>query len=325
MPEVMSIEVDDEFDPRPPKQPFSFRDEEGNWNWPMIAGIALAIVLVITLFVVVTKPFTPAKVVEVSKWTPKDPTKDVAFLESYASTSSMVSSVQRSLDSWAKFNTTGDLEDVGTSFDLAGNQYALLSAQQPEIFANPEPGQPSIVELGPVGKVERKNDIFTVRVVVSWTKPGSTDGKSYNWDIDMKSKDNRFILNTVRETDPDDKPPVDFCGAAGVISDLEPDDEIGKQIGKFEDPAKQLELANATYKIRVKSWEFLEAATAGSDSEADVYAIVNNYRGIVEVGIKAESLKDLDQADNSDVLENPRNAISERIQGECGDIDISGR
>lgn len=156
MPEVMSIEVDDEFDPRPPKQPFSFRDEEGNWNWPMIAGIALAIVLVITLFVVVTKPFTPAKVVEVSKWTPKDPTKDVAFLESYASTSSMVSSVQRSLDSWAKFNTTGDLEDVGTSFDLAGNQYALLSAQQPEIFANPEPGQPSIVELGPVGKVERK-------------------------------------------------------------------------------------------------------------------------------------------------------------------------
>ena len=325
MPEVMSIEVDEEFDPRPPKQPFSFRDDEGKWNWPMIAGIALSVILVVALFIVITKPFTPEKAPVVSKWTPKDPTKNSDILESHAPTSAMVASVQRALNDWAKFNTTGQLEDVATTFDRAGPQYALLVAQQPEIAANPEPGQPSIVELGPAGKADRKGEIFTVRVVVTWTKPGSTDGKSYKWDIDMKSKGgNQFVLNTIRETDPEDKQPVDFCGAAGLIAELESDEEIAKQLAKFE-PVKQLELAISTYKIRVRTWEYLEAATAGTDSEAEVADIANNYRAIVTAGVKATSLKDLDTADNSDELENSRVAIQERISGECGDTDISGR
>lgn len=324
MPEVMSIEVDEEFDPRPPSSPFGLRDPEGKLNWGMIAGIAIAIILVIALILVVAKPFEKAKPPVVSTWTPKDPTKDINFLESYPDTSPMVASLQNSLEAWAKYYTTADLKDLISTFDLAGNQYALLVEQQPAIAANPEPGEPAIIEIGPVGKVSRKNDVFTVRAVINWTKPGSPEGKVYKWDIDMKSKENIFILNTVRDTDPTQKQPVDFCGAVNIVAGLDSDDEIAKNLGDF-DPAKQVELLNQAYDLKVKAWEFLEIAVAGTDSALDVDPIISNYRDIQAAGQKAKSIKEIGEADNGDTLTQNRQNIEERASQECDGADISKR
>lgn len=74
MPEVMSIEVDEEFDTRPPSQPFGFRGPDGDLNIGLIAGIAVAVVLVIALILVVANPFgSDPPAVKVETWSPKTP------------------------------------------------------------------------------------------------------------------------------------------------------------------------------------------------------------------------------------------------------------
>ncbi len=325
MPEVMSIEVDEEFDPRTPTSPFGLRGPNGELNYGMIGGIAVAIVLVILLIFVVMKPFgadTPKAAAPLFK--PNDPTKNVDFLEAYAADSAMTTSLQNALDAWAKYYTTGELEDLHQTFDLAGEQYAELASQQPAIAAAPEAGAPSIIELGPIGKVERTDNIFTVRVVVSWTKPGAPTGSSFKWDIDMKSKiEGGFLLKTIRETDPSEKKPVDFCGAVDVVAGLDDGEKTGKELSKVP-VGKQVEVAKKVFDIRLKAWELLGTSVAGTDSEEAVKAIISQYKELAEASRRAENLNELaelgDETDDTAF----RLIIEDRADQEC-DTDISNR
>lgn len=324
MPEVMSIEVDEEFDPRTPTSPFGLRGPNGELNYGMIGGIAVAIVLVILLIFVVVKPFSSAPKIAAPIWEPKDPTKNVAFLDTYAADSSMAISLQKSLESWAKYYTTGDLKDLEETFDLAGEQYAQLAGEQAAIAAAPEAGAPSIIELGPIGKVERTDNIFTVRVVVSWTKPGAPTGSSFKWDIDMKSKiEGGFLLKTIRETDPSEKKPVDFCGAVDVVAGLDDGEKTGKELSKVP-VGKQVEVAKKVFDIRLKAWELLGTSVAGTDSEEAVKAIISQYKELAEASRRAENLNELaelgDETDDTAF----RLIIEDRADQEC-DTDISNR
>lgn len=324
MPEVMSIEVDEEFDPRPPSSPFGLRDPEGNWNYGMIGGIAIAIVLVLLLIFVVVKPFSSEKAAEVSNWKPNDPTQDLNYLETYPSTSQMHASMQKSLEDWALYYTTGKLTDLESSFDLAGPHYAQLVAGQPTIAKSPEEGDPAIIQLGPIGKVSRKDDIYTTRVVVTWTKPGSPDPKKYMWDIDMKSFEAGYVLHSVEETDSKAKQPINFCGAVDVIAELDDDKKVAKETSAMP-PERALERTLDMLAIRLKSWELLETAVAGTDSEADVAPIAKDYRNLVQIGKKAKNVSDL--SDNEPPADMPlfRESIEDRASQECKGANIKDR
>ncbi len=324
MPEVMSIEVDDEFDPRPPKQPFSIRDDEGKWNWPMIAGIALAIILLIALILVITKPFSTSKPPEISTWKPHDPTVDIEFLESYSATSQMVSSVQASLDAMAKFYADGKLDNMEATFDLSGPQYAILVSQQPEVLANGQAGKAAIVQLGPLGEVSRKDNLYKTRVVVTWTVPGTNDPKEHRWDIDMRAQSNRFVLFEITETDSSAKPPIDFCGAVDLVAALDDDKKIETETAKM--PSDQaFQRTVEAMEIRLRTWGFLADAVAGSDSEEDVFPIVEQYNTLVESGRKAKSLSELASGQQTTDLTNNRRSIEGRASDECVGADIRNK
>lgn len=323
MPEVMSIEVDEEFDPRPPKQPLSFRDDEGKLNWKLIVGVVIAVLLILALIIVVTQPFKKEEKAVVSTWTPKDPTKKSKYLVTYPATSQIAISVQSSLEAWAKYYTTAKLDDLSQSFDLAGPQYAQLVQDQAKVAAEPEAGMPSIIELGPLGDVSREEDIYTTRAIVTWTKPGSDDPKVYHWDIDMKSVGSKFVLYTVRDTDPKEKKkPIDFCGAADLISQVEDDDKLAKETASM--PAdQQLEVTLQMMSIRLKVWEQLQAAVAGTDSQYDVDPIVESYKDLVQAGRTAKTTDDLANVAQNDITDST-NAIVERASKDCG-VDITKR
>lgn len=324
MPEVMSIEVDEEFDPRTPTSPFGLRGPNGELNYGMIGGIAVAIVLVILLIIVVAKPFSSDSVKKAAPlWNPTDPTKDVAFLDTFASNSEMVESVRVSLEAWAKYYTTADLEDLEGAFDLAGEQYAELAGQQAEIAASPEPGAPSIIELGPLGKVERAENIFTVRAIITWTKPGQV-GSTYKWDIDMKTTgENAIVLSTVRETDPSEKQPVDFCGAVEVVAGLDDLETIRKELDKTP-VESQVEVVGDVFDIKVKAWGLLAISVAGSDSEEAVNAILEDYEAIADASKVESTVEDvLDSGTDADLTPFYK-SIESRAQDEC-DEDISNR
>jgi hypothetical protein len=324
MPEVMSIEVDEEFDPRPPKQPFSLRDDEGKWNWPMIAGIALAIILVIALIIVVAKPFEKEKPVVVSNWKPTDPTVDIEFLESYSATSPMTRSVQSSLDALSKFYFDGRLDNMGSTFDLSGPQYAIMVSQQAKIQAAPQAGGAAIVQLGPLGEVSRKDNIFKTRVVVTWTIPGTNDPTEYRWDIDMKAQENRFVLFAIVNTEPGAKPPINFCGAVNLVAELDSDETVEKEIAQMPS-GRQFERTVESLEIRLKTWQFLADAVAGTDSEQDVTPIVNEYETLVSAGRKAKNISELANGQARRDLTVNRRAIESRASDECEGADISDR
>lgn len=324
MPEVMSIEVDEEFDPRPPSPPFSFRKPDGSWNYGLIGGIAVGVILVLLLIFVVIKPFSSdPKPPPASTWSPKDPTKNLDYLETYPSDSAMVQSVQMALDSWASYYTTAKLDDLSDTFDLTGAQYSQLVAAQPTIAASPEAGLPAVVEIGPVGKVERNGNLYTVRVVSTWTKPGAATGRTYKWDIDMKSKSNKFLLVTTRDTPVGEKAPVDFCGAVDVVAGLDDAKTLGTELGKVATD-KQVAKAQDVFEIKLKAWGLLQTSVAGTDSQNDVEAIVNEYETLLEATKTETSLqKVLDQANKTDISKE-RQAIETRASEEC-DADISAK
>ncbi|HMS25327.1 MAG TPA: hypothetical protein PKB15_06565, partial [Acidimicrobiia bacterium] len=300
------------------------RGPNGELNYGMIGGIAVAIVLVILLIFVVMKPFSSAPKAAAPIFKPKDPTKSVDFLDAYAADSAMATSLQASLEAWAKYYTTADLVDLQQTFDLAGEQYAELASQQAEIAAAPEAGEPSVIELGPLGKVERIDNIFTVRVVVSWTKPGAPTGSTFKWDIDMKSRsDGNFILKTIRETNPTEKQPVDFCGAVDVVSGLDKAEVVNDELTKTP-PEQQIALVGQVFDIKVKAWEILNVTVAGSDSEPAVAGIVDHYKAIAEASKTDDSLEKILNAGPDQDLETFREIIESRADLEC-DADIKDR
>jgi|GEM_PF-3143260 len=319
MPEVMSIEVDEEFDPRPPQTPFGLRGPDGKLNIPLIAGVAFAIVLVLLLIFVVVKPFSKeAAPPPVSNWKPNNPVENIQAIPVYPANSALVISLQESLDSYAKFYTTGDLEEIQKTFDLAGPQYALIAKEQPTVIANPDPGEPAVIDLGAVGKVTQNDKLYTVRTTVTWTKPGGTPNE-FQWDIIMKQRTgNDYVLNRIDETQEGAKQPIDFCGAIGFISELDSDDVVTKELGEFSGDkyvAKVREIAE----IREDTWSFLQEVAAGTDDQEAVDAIMGEWAALIDASKSDDDpIKAIEQVTKDINNEKNYERVVSRAEDQCG-------
>lgn len=315
MPEVMSIEVDEEFDPRPPQTPFGLRGPEGQLNIPLIAGIAIAILLILALIFVVIKPFGGKATVAPSTWKPNNPTKNVKSLPVYAADSQMVVSIQASMEDWAEFYTTGDLEILQNSFDLAGPQYAAIVKEQPKVAATPDPGDPAVIDLSTVREVTQKDKLYTVRTTVTWTKPGGSPNV-FKWDIIMKRVQNGFVLNKTSETDPTKPQPIDFCGSVKLIAQLESNAVVSKELDKLDD-AKRFDALMEIFDIRLKTYSYLQEVAKGTDDQEAVDSIVEELNASIKAGKETNSIDEAVKAANE--FDNDQNFadLNARAQDQC--------
>lgn len=323
MPEVMSIEVDEDFDPRPQSSPFGLRDPEGNLNIGMIAGIVIAIFLVLMLIFVVVKPFGSGDPVATSDWKPNDPTLELNVLASYPVNDPIVEATQAALEDWAEFATTGDLDTLSSTFDLAGIQYAALVKEAPTIAANPEPGEPAIIKLGPVGRVSQTDNIYVIRTNVNWTKPGSA-GNTYAWDMTLeKTSGNNYLLSSVKETAINAKKPIDFCTAVGLVSELDTNQVIGDEYVKFP-VEEQIPVVTNAFAVRLKSWDYMLEVARGTDDESAVSAIVTELEDTVAAGEAGKTIDEIMQVSKDAANGDNRAYLEERAQNQCSK-DISNR
>lgn len=330
MPEVMSIEVDEEFDPRPPSQPFGMRNPDGKLNVGLIAGIAVAIILVIALIVVVANPFgSDPKPVAVAKFTPFDPLKEVKAIPLYSPSDDIVADLQSSLNDWALYYTTGDIEDINGSFDLAGKQYAALLKEQASILASPEPGLPSKIELGTVGNAGKQGNLYTLRADITWTKPGDTPA-NYKWDVVMKKDNNssKYLLSTTKTTKSDATNGLTFCEAVNIVRKLQDDDEVNAEFKKLQLDDRKVAIA-AVFDIRLKVWKFVKPAFEESKAPDSVDLIVDQYSEMLKLLENSETLTDFstDVASiiNDDSLLEARSNVEDAASSECNGTDISKR
>lgn len=326
----MSIEVDEEFDPRPPAQPFGMRGPDGKLNVGLIAGIAVAVILVIALIVVIANPFgSDPKAPVVVKFTPIDPLKDSKAIPLYSPNDDIVHDLQSSLEDWAQYYTTGNIDELAGSFDLAGKQYASLLKEQPSILAAPEAGLPSKIELGTVGNAGKQGNLYTLRADITWTKPGDTPS-SYKWDVVMKKDNNssKYLLSTTKTTEKDASNALAFCDAAKIVAKLQNDDEVNGEFAKLNLADRKVAIG-AVFSIRLKVWKFVEPAFEDSRAPDSVNLIIKQY---------SESLKLLDSTANltefsseianlynDDALLQARTDAENAASTECNGIDISKR
>ena len=344
MPEVMSIEVDEEFDPRPSAQPFGMRGPDGKLNVGLIAGIAVAVVLVIALVVVVANPFAAkTKPVEVAKFTPVDPLKDVKTIPLYAPTDEIVLDLQSALDAWAKFYTDGKIERLQITFDVAGKQYAQLLNGSPatessaaipsasEILASPDPGLPAKVEINSAGNAGKQGTLYVVRADISWTKPGS-DPINYKWDVTMKkgATSDNYQLNTIKSTEGEAINALSFCDAVKMVSKLQDDQELEAAFAKLPLSARE-EAIRDSYTIRMKVWQFVETAFDGSKAPDSVAIIVNQYKEALKALDESKDLSEfsllLEPIFSDETTVDAYEAVDDAVAAEsqCSNVDISAR
>ena len=308
MPEVMSIEVDEEFDTRPPSQPFGFRGPDGDLNIGLIAGIAVAVVLVIALILVVANPFgSDPPAVKVETCSPKNPLSDIQIVQLYSLEDSIAQDLQSSLDEWAKFYTTGDITDLEGTFDIAGSQYALLlngaaatettpavkSAAEVKADIEALPVEPEVakVEIISVAKVVKKSNLFTVRAVLTWTEPGK-ESSTYKWDVSMKKDldSSTYLLNSIKTTDPAAVGALDFCDAVTLISKLDKDSKVTEKLNGLTG-AEQKNSLDKLFDIRIKVWQTAQPAFLQSSATDSVGVIVSQYKQAKKLLEESESLE----------------------------------
>lgn len=344
MPEVMSIEVDEEFDPRPPAQPFGMRSPDGKLNIGLIAGIAVAVILVIALVIVIANPFgSKPKAPVVATFTPVDPLKYIKTIPLYAPNEKIVLDLQASLDAWAKFYTEGKIEKLQNTFDVAGKQYAQLLNGSPavgsspavpsaaEILASPDAGLPAKVEINSAGNAGKQGTLYTVRADITWTKPG-TDSISYKWDITMKkgANSNVYLLSTIKTTSNEAINTLSFCDAVKTVAKLQDDTELDSAFKKLT-LEKRTEAIKASYEIRMKVWRFVETAFDESKAPDSVAIIVDQYDAVLKALDKSKNLTEFSELvkpifDDEATIE-AYGAIEDAVAAEsdCSSIDISGR
>ena len=329
MPEVLSIEVDDEFDPRPPSQPFGIRDPNGNLNIGLIAGVIVAVVLVIALIIVVANPFgSITKAAKPPSWEPTDPLKSLEAIPLYANDDKIVEDLQNALDDWAKYFTTGDLRDIEDSFDVAGKQYALILKEQPAVKSELEPGEPAKVELGVVGNAGKEGNIYTLRADITWTKPGG-EPSNFKWDVKMKrdQDSNNYLVNTIKSTDESALSALQFCDAVKLVAKLDNDESVNEQLAKLG-AVEQKKSVASLIDVRLKLWEYVEPAFLKSSAPDSVSQIIDQYKKSKKILEEAANLQEFSanvKAINEDesIIE-AHTAVEESAQNEC-DVDITAR
>jgi hypothetical protein len=103
------------------------------------------------------------------------------------------------LNAWARFADSGDVDQLGPAFDLAGPQYARLRAEAPVLAATPAGGAPygftaTGIQVRPGGGDGER--VVVADVVVS--RPGETDQR-FAWELVMRKSEGHWRLWTVRE------------------------------------------------------------------------------------------------------------------------------
>ena len=107
--------------------------------------------------------------------------------------------VRAALDAWARFASTGDVDQLGVAFDRGGPQFARLRAEAAGLAGRPAGGGPYAftatgMQFGPGSNEDER--VVVADVVVS--RPGETDQR-FAWELVMRKGEGRWRLWTVRD------------------------------------------------------------------------------------------------------------------------------
>jgi hypothetical protein len=104
------------------------------------------------------------------------------------------------LDAWARFASSGDLDQLRGPFDPAGPQLARLKAEAPGVAARAAGGAYSFSAevLGVNAGRNRDEQLVGADVVVS--RSGESDQR-FTWELVLRRSEERWLLWTVRDQD----------------------------------------------------------------------------------------------------------------------------
>jgi alkylhydroperoxidase family enzyme len=116
-----------------------------------------------------------------------------------ATAAAPVEQAQRALDAWARFASTGDLNQLGDTFDRSGPQFARLSAEATAMRAATLNGAPYAFSATVVGvSAGDGHDEQVVAAELVLSRPGETD-QNFAWDLVLRRSGGQWRLWTVRE------------------------------------------------------------------------------------------------------------------------------
>lgn len=201
MPEVTSIEVDEEFDPRPTPTPFGLRGPDGELNKGMVAGIVIAVLLVLLVIGAIATSLGGDSGAKKATWKPTDPLKGLESLTTVDPRSPEMVAMASAMNAWSKFGLTGNISEVESTFDKSGPQYAELLKEQAAIQLKPESGDPAVVTINEMGRAGKADKDIKLRGEVVWTKPGFTPNEFF-WDVTMRQQSTgSYLLYNVSTAD----------------------------------------------------------------------------------------------------------------------------
>ena len=106
------------------------------------------------------------------------------------------------LDAWARFASTGDLDQLRDTFDPAGPQLARLTSEAPALRSRPLTDDPytfSATVLSVGAGPNRDEQLVAADVVVS--RPGETDQR-FAWELVLRRSGGSWLLWTVNDRAP---------------------------------------------------------------------------------------------------------------------------
>lgn len=110
----------------------------------------------------------------------------------------VVRRVQRALDRWGRFATSGELSLLSGWFHPAGPQYLRLRQEAPTLAADPIGPPPYRFEMVPQ-RVAVGNRDATVEGVVTLTRSGEVSQR-FHWQVVLRRLNGEWVVWTVVET-----------------------------------------------------------------------------------------------------------------------------
>lgn len=300
MPEVTSIEVDEEFDPRPTPTPFGLRGPDGELNKGMVAGIVIAVLLVLLVIGAIATSLGGDSGAKKATWKPTDPLKGLESLTTVDPRSPEMVAMASAMNAWSKFGLTGNISEVESTFDKSGPQYAELLKEQAAIQLKPESGDPAVVTINEMGRAGKADKDIKLRGEVVWTKPGFTPNEFF-WDVTMRQQSTgSYLLYNVSTADKNkDKVALTFCDAITLIAGMDSSDTVSKEISKLATNDKApafIEYLN----VRQQVWKVVAAATVGRDDTDNFEQLATLYNSQYTKAKDKTSIKDISSSLSSD-------------------------
>ncbi len=260
MPEVLSVETEDDLDERAYRAPSGGGGPLGGFGnnsspWKLIVVLAaLTTFAALVGFVVFVRGGS-------SSPSSSSSTQPNGTSSTLSANDPRVAASQKALTAWGKFAVTGNLDLVKGTFDPSGPQYAELQKEVPALQANPAGDPPYQYTLVAPTSIDTSDKTkATIRGVVHITRPGESEQK-LAWDITLSANPSGgWWLSTVASAPADYANQAltakeDLCTVAKEASQLPSDTAIGTKMNAEADFAAQLGVARQFYGTANDVWK----------------------------------------------------------------------